>query len=246
MWLNFVNKYEGFQNETHQVIIPKTIHHIWMGSKTPKRYLAWHKQFKALNPEYDCILWDEKMILDSSICNIELFKSAESWVVKSDIARIGILHLYGGFYFDTDFEPLKPLPSKMRTLHFVACLDFDEEVEPGVNNAFLGSVPKGDTITSIMNAQHLPNNYKSVADIFNSVGPHLVTKCVHKSIAEGSERCIVLPSNYLYPFPSFKSNERNIDIKSYKTEDTIAIHYWDISWIPTWKKYLSKLRRLLS
>ena len=40
---------------------------------------------------------------------LEYFKVEHVGAFKADICRVAALHLYGGYYFDVDIEPVKPL-----------------------------------------------------------------------------------------------------------------------------------------
>ncbi len=87
-------------------MFPRCIHFIWGGCEMP----AWAKrnidEFRRLNPDYEIRIHGEE------VCLPELrtaFEQAKGWSSKSDPLRYSALKRYGGWYFDVDFWPLRPL-----------------------------------------------------------------------------------------------------------------------------------------
>ena len=99
------------------LIIPKTIHYIWLGRKPMHPLmLQWQGKWKTLHPGWDAKVWSEAPgqtesliykdeILDSSFP--ELLRRCCHLSQKSNIWRYELLHRFGGLYLDTDFEPIK-------------------------------------------------------------------------------------------------------------------------------------------
>jgi len=89
-------------------MIPKIIHQIWIGDKPlPDIWKPLTKSWKDKNPEYQYILWDEQKLKPLDRYNYLSSKIQPTFV--SDIFRYKLLHLFGGFYFDVDFNCLKPI-----------------------------------------------------------------------------------------------------------------------------------------
>lgn len=90
-------------------MIPKIIHYCWFGenplSDLAKRCIAsWKKYF----PGYEIKEWNES---NFDLCCCDYVKEAyeaKKWAFVSDYARFKILYEYGGIYFDTDVEVIKP------------------------------------------------------------------------------------------------------------------------------------------
>lgn len=94
----------------------KIIHNIWIQGyeNLPEQTKENHIQIKKLNPDWEFIIWDDKMILDllqkyPKILNI--YKNIDKYYgiisnenTKSHIARYIILKEYGGIYYDLDYE----------------------------------------------------------------------------------------------------------------------------------------------
>jgi mannosyltransferase OCH1-like enzyme len=101
--------------------IPKIIHNIWIQGyeHLPDDIREKHLKIKKMNPDWDFIIWDEKMILEilkkhPKIYNV--YKNINSYsgfignmASRSDIARYVIMKEFGGLYYDMDFDCISPL-----------------------------------------------------------------------------------------------------------------------------------------
>lgn len=117
----------------------KKIHLIWVGKRIPFVYQQRLRAWARLNPRYKVTLWTDSQsfnITTESISNLfiqswdepfeysergnRLYQNCleelahEEFASVSNILRHQILATEGGFYFDTDIDPLRPLPV---TLH---------------------------------------------------------------------------------------------------------------------------------
>ena len=95
--------------------IQNYIHNIWIQGYEfiPDNIKNSINEKKKLNPNWNYIVWDEKMILNllelyPKLLNI--YKKIDTYdgmissvTSKSDIARFAIIRTYGGVYFDVDF-----------------------------------------------------------------------------------------------------------------------------------------------
>ena len=91
-------------------MIPKIIHYCWFG-RNPLPPLAEEciASWKKYLPDYEIREWNE----DNFDVNIipytaEAYRQRK-YAFVSDYARFWILHKYGGLYFDTDVEVIRPL-----------------------------------------------------------------------------------------------------------------------------------------
>lgn len=89
---------------------PKIIHYCWFGrGPLPELAQKCIASWKKYLPDYEIKEWNE----DNFDVNIipytaEAYK-AKKYAFVSDYARFWILHQYGGIYFDTDVEVIRPL-----------------------------------------------------------------------------------------------------------------------------------------
>lgn len=135
-------------------MIPKIIHYCWFGGNplpelAQKCIASWRKYL----PDYEIWQWSERPLHENETLRYEneniLFDkvmefdvemipyTAEAYRQKkyafvSDYARFWILYKYGGIYFDTDVEVIKPLDEIISQGNFMGFeMDPDGENSPG-------------------------------------------------------------------------------------------------------------------
>lgn len=228
----FEEQYQKWLNRKDKKVeksIPHIIHHIWLGSELPQKYVPFINSFKKFNPDWKFILWDEKKILElpdfkfkKEFCKISNFGT------KSDIARYEILKQYGGFYFDTDFECLKSLDEIADTSSFVAGLQFYDQ--PGFGNAMMASAPDTFLINEILRNLK-PTNSSDVMEVMRGTGPCLITDLFKDNLDKMDSSVALLPAEYFFAVPNSECT-RVVEAKAeYVSDKSYAIHYWDQSWI---------------
>jgi len=96
------------------MMIPKTIHQIWVGGEVPRHLANMAARWQEVNPGWNYKLWRDGDF--GWLQNQELFDMADRFAkpdgvgqMKSDIARYEILSRFGGVYMDMDMEPRKAL-----------------------------------------------------------------------------------------------------------------------------------------
>lgn len=104
------------------MMIPKIIHYCWFGRNplpelAQKCIASWRKYL----PDYEIKEWNE----DNFDVNIIPY-TAEAYAMKkyafvSDYARFWILYKYGGIYFDTDVEVIRPIDDIVERGPFMGC-----------------------------------------------------------------------------------------------------------------------------
>lgn len=104
------------------MMIPKIIHYCWFGRNplpelAQKCIASWRKYL----PDYEIKEWNE----DNFDVNIIPY-TAEAYAMKkyafvSDYARFWILYKYGGIYFDTDVEVIRPIDDIIERGCFMGC-----------------------------------------------------------------------------------------------------------------------------
>ena len=134
-------------------MIPKIIHYCWFGGNplpelAQKCIASWRKYL----PDYEIWQWSERPLHENETLRYEnennLFDrvmefdvemipyTAEAYRQKkyafvSDYARFWILYKYGGIYFDTDVEVIRPLDEIIAQGNFMGCeLNPDGENDP--------------------------------------------------------------------------------------------------------------------
>lgn len=211
-------------------MIEHIIHHIWLGSLLPKKYDYFIQSMKDKNPAWTFMLWDENAIL--SLPNFsarDAYLKSKNLAVKSDIARYEILRQYGGFYFDTDFECIKPLDNLASLYDFIACKQFSYNDEIG--NAMLAS-KKNHPLLDVICANLKPIRTSEMMDIINGTGPVFLSNMIYGNKDLLSKNGVVLDCEYFFPVPNNSAKDCLDSAKksTYITDNTHGIHFWDQSW----------------
>ncbi len=93
-------------------MIPKVIHYCWFGrGEKPKLAQKCIASWKKFCPDYEIIEWNEDNF-DVNYSDYTKFTyEHHMYAYLSDYVRLWAIEKYGGFYFDTDVELVKPLAS---------------------------------------------------------------------------------------------------------------------------------------
>ena len=91
-------------------MIPKKIHFIWLGSEIPRWVDSLIiERWRKLNPDFQITIHGEELLETCSNEYRKMFDQLEDVSSKSDILRLAVLRKEGGWYFDCDFVPLRPM-----------------------------------------------------------------------------------------------------------------------------------------
>ena len=115
--------------------IPKTIHYCWFGrnplNKMAKKCI---KSWRKYCPDYAIVEWNEDNYdIASKPRYVREAYAAQKWAFVSDYARFDILYHYGGLYFDTDVEIIRPLHDLVSKGPFMGC-EADAQMELAANS----------------------------------------------------------------------------------------------------------------
>ena len=120
-------------------MIPKIIHFCWFGNNPlPPLALKCIESWRRFLPEYTIIQWsenainatqtdgssapDEVRVFDvNKIPYTEEAYKAKKYAFVSDYARFDVLYQFGGLYFDTDVELIKPINDIVEQGNFMGC-----------------------------------------------------------------------------------------------------------------------------
>ena len=109
-------------------MIPKIIHYCWFGrGPLPELAQKCIASWKKYLPDYEIKEWNED-IFDVNIIpyTAEAYK-AKKYAFVSDYARFWILYRYGGIYFDTDVEVIRPIDDIIERGNFMG---FETDPKP--------------------------------------------------------------------------------------------------------------------
>ncbi len=219
----------------------KYIHYCWFGGKPlPKLAQKCLESWKKYLPDFEIKLWNEET---SNLEECPFVKEAyenKKWAFVADYVRTKAINEYGGIYFDTDMEIIKPIDELLKQnktflgvedSHLIACgvwyepkphsymsqkmLEFYQS-QPGfdVDNMYRISIPR---IISNILTDYDSSNF----DIQNL--KHDIT---------------IYSRDYFYPL----SYDHQYNIF---TDNTCMIHYYDATWTPKFERRENKIFRIL-
>lgn len=209
----------------------KIIHQIWLGSPVEGVIQEFVEQWKVFCAQHG---WEYKLWTDADIkmldfYNADLYNSAINFGMKSDIARLEILYIFGGFYVDIDCQPLT-LFNELLKFDFVVGLQPLSTGFLQLSNAFLGASAHNALLKHAI--VELKNNWIHHKGAPQKCGPVFLTRVLYTAITHGlvdPKTTLVLPSIYLYPYHP-ASDE--IDIAQWKKQGSYIVHWWAKTWMP--------------
>lgn len=229
--------------------IPKVIHYCWFGGKPlPKMAKKCIKSWKKYLPDYEIKQWDESNFNVNIIPYTAQAYEAKKYAFVSDYARFWILYNYGGLYFDTDVEIIRPMDDIIATGSFMGCEK--EYISPGnptslcVNPGLGIGASKGtsfykDVLDLYMTLRFInENGSQNLTTIVEYVSNILYSKgMVNTGTIQKIDNIHIYPKEYFCPLtPTLLLNI---------TENTKSIHHFEASWETHTVKLRKKIKRLL-
>lgn len=238
-------------------MIPKVIHYCWFG-RNPLPPLAikcitsWKKYF----PDYEIKEWNEDNFNVNIIPYTQEAYENKKYAFVSDYARFWILYHYGGLYFDTDVEVIKPIDDIIARGPFMGC-------EKNADN-------KGATATAVTPGLELGVNpglglgvnpglglYGELLQLYSTL--HFIKEngrlnlktvveyttellCLHglKNSTDVQEVAAI----QIYPKEYFNPKDYATG-KIIITKNTRSIHHFAASWLPEWQRKNLRIYHLL-
>lgn len=224
-------------------MIPKKIHYCWFGrNPLPESAIKCINSWKKFFPDYEIIEWNEDNFDVNIIPYTKEAYSVKKYAFVSDYARFWILYHYGGLYFDTDVEVIKPMDDIIDCGSFMGVELMREDGYPLVNpGQGLGSDAKDKIFKMVLdyyNSLHFINDDGS----FNTIT--VVRHTTEVLINLGLRPTADLQNIYgiwIYPMDYFNPLD-DLTGKLKKTANTRTIHWYTRTWSdsPSWRIKLSR------
>ncbi|WP_455497023.1 glycosyltransferase family 32 protein [Coprobacter sp.] len=216
-------------------MIPKVIHYCWFGkAKYPDFHRQCIEKWRVKLPDYTFKLWDESTFDVKSIKYTREAYKAGKYAFVSDYVRLHALYTEGGIYLDTDVEIIKTFDDLLHQNAFVGL-----ESKNYISTAVMGSVAKGEWITSMLNLYKDKVFVLSTGDYDQTTNVVLLTKeMIRLNLFKNDNQNIV--KLYSEEYFSPKSFEDGTIVQ---TDNTYAIHHFAFSWkkkVPYYKILLGK------
>ena len=225
-------------------MIPKIIHYCWFGGKPlPKSAEKCIASWKKYLPDYEIKRWDESNFDVNAIPYTREAYAACKFAFVSDYARFWILYHYGGVYFDTDVEVIRPIDDIIYRGGFLGVESNRNgiyTVNPGLGFAATQGTAVIGEMVNLYSTFHFINT-DGASDLKNIVEittDYLSSKGLQNT-DEIQDCCgfTIYPKDYFCPI-DYDTRELKI------TENTRTIHHYAESWVPRSTRFKNALSRL--
>lgn len=229
-------------------MIPKVIHYCWFGHNplpplAEKCIASWRK----FMPDYEIKEWNEDNFNVNIIPYTADAYKAKKYAFVSDFARFWIIYNYGGVYFDTDVEVIKPMDDILANGSYMG---FERDtrtniigcVNPGLgfaankgNELILKIIKYYNTLNFIID----PKLKKPKDTIVQHTTKILIENgLIAKQGIQDVNGIKIYPAEYFNPINTVTKRLRI-------TGNTFTIHQYMASWTSKKPLFIRILRRLL-
>lgn len=229
-------------------MIPKTIHYCWFGrSPLPPLAEKCIASWRKFLPDYEIKEWNEDNFDVYATPYTAKAYEAKKYAFVSDYARFWILYKYGGVYFDTDVEVIKPMDD---ILALGSYMGFERDPRKGVNgkvNPGLGfAVERGNDVVKKILDYYSELNFEMNSEKTNDIETivehttKILTECglTSKPGIQKISKIYVYPSDYFAPI-------HIVTHRLHITRHTHTIHQYMASWVDNKQSFIGKLRNLM-
>lgn len=226
-------------------MIPKIIHYCWFGrGAMPDSAFKCIDSWKRFLPDYAIKLWNEDNFDVNMIPYTQEAYLAKKYAFVSDFARFWILYNWGGLYFDTDVEIIRPIDDIIERGPFMGC-------EKDINSSSINNPQKVAAVAPGLGlgATAGLKLYKEIIEYYSAIhfntpqrGSQSPTTIVEHTTrilrnhglgsTNGIQQCAEV---WIYPKEYFAPK----DVDTHKldiTPNTRAIHHYDASWAEWYDK----------
>ncbi len=210
-------------------MIPKKIHYCWFGRKPfPELVKKCIETWKQHLPDYEFCLWNEQ----NSPMDVPFVKeayTAKKYAFVADYVRFWALYNHGGIYLDTDMYVIRSFDDLLNNECFFAWETKDKNVlSCGIIGCTIENLFIDRILMKYNSLNFNPNNLSEF------IIPRLITPIYEEY--DRKEEIKIYDYDYFYPFPFSERKKQNF--LEYMKSNTYAIHLWNISWYPWYKKLI--------
>jgi mannosyltransferase OCH1-like enzyme len=224
-------------------IIPKIIHQIWVGPKTPPSiFKESQESIKRYHPDWEYRLWTDADLADFKLENQKFYDESKNYGEKADILRYEVLHRYGGVYLDVDFVCVKPFDILNHSYEFYTSL-LPLDCDDTICNAVIGSIPGHEVlrecIESMKDGWLAYKHLSPLIQVILRAGPfHFQKSFLTIARKYNGGPIIAFPKSYFFPVNYgvvIKNKGKQPEITKEMLNELLqpeafAAHFWAHSW----------------
>ncbi|AOM80175.1 glycosyltransferase family 32 protein [Pedobacter steynii] len=200
--------------------IPKKIHLIYKTHHIPKEYENFLESIQLHHPEWEITVYDDAearaIVLNHMPDLLEIYDQYSLNVQRTDLFRIIVVYLFGGFYLDLDmlcFKSLNPLCQHKLVLGEEKKLTPEECLKLGLThpvriaNYMFGSIPRHAFWLELIHGirEYSRIEIRNEDDVLNSTGPGLLTNVYH-DLKETYQDITLIPNHHKLCMRSCSAN----------------------------------------
>lgn len=197
------------------MIIPKTIHRIWLGgNEMPPDYVRFGESWSRHHPGWEMRLWTDDDL--PPLSHPESLDRCRNFGEASDVLRYEVLNRFGGVYVDTDVECLRSLEPLISD-----ATAFAAYARPGlIGSAVVGSVPGHPAITK---ALEVVCERAGSGSQVEATGPIALT-----GVLKNAPDVELFGRETFYPLDYWEIPFA--DAQGDVVADAYAVHHWHATW----------------
>lgn len=230
-------------------MIPKKIHYCWFGRHPlPEMAQKCIASWKKYLPGYEIKEWNEDNFDVNMIPYTREAYRLKKYAFVSDFARFWIIYNYGGLYFDTDVEVIKPLDDIIERGAFAGFennsmfkgyegFNIRQPIAPGLGLGAPAKLPIYGSLIDFYSKQH----FLTWTGGWTGTVVEFFTKHVLDGDEEDLDNGIICAKEvYIYPSDYFCPKDYYTGVINL-TANTRTIHHYAASWVSK-KSFVAKLR----
>ena len=227
-------------------MIPKIIHYCWMSRDPfPANIQKCIDSWRTYLPDYELRLWNLDSFGDKCPIWVKEAFDNKKYAFAADYVRAYALYHDGGIYLDSDVEVVKSFNSFLDLPYIVGKETFGDAIEA----ACMGAEPNHPFFHALLKYYDDRHFVKSDGTFDQFVMPLIIGKVMtplFKRIDIQSKADFVYLKDVICVFPPEYFSPKNVKNKRIiKTENTVAIHHFEGSWIPWHKRWVHPVQKLL-
>lgn len=207
--------------------IPKVIHQIWLGPKTPPPYFSvFRDKWRQLHPDWEYRLWTDADLDDLGLELRDIIEASPNFAEKSDILRAELLERFGGVYMDVDMDCNHSIDELAYKYDFFAGVEYPHKIATTTNRVWMG-------ISLIAVKAHHPifkrwkelirSRWESVNSSYSSPIEKVINHTYFPFTMAVLEKCheenlvnMTFPATYFYPLSAANAAKRRSELRGFR------------------------------